>query len=1023
MNLSEPFIKRPVMTTLTMMVIAFFGFLAYLALPVSDMPSVEFPTIEVTIDYPGADPITIANNVVTPLEQQFSTIPGIQIISSTSMTGSATILLQFELSRSIDLAAPDVLAGINAASAQLPKDLPYAPTYSKTNPTSTPLLIFAMSSDSLTEAELYDYGYSVLAKQLNMVPGVSSVSVWGTPYSPRLRVDPQKLKARGIGLNEFANIIKQSNVYLPTGNLYNGTNEFTIDCEGQITEAEGYRSLIIKNSNGLITRVSDVGEAFDSVQNNKLFTYYSNKQVNQTMVGIGIQKQGNANTLDIINGINAKLNDLANELPASLNIYRVYDQSLYIEESVADVRNTLIIALFLVVAVIFIYLGRVVNTAIPALAIPLSVLGTFVIMLLFGFSIDILSLLAITLSIGFLVDDAIVMLENIARHAEMGKNRMEAALEASKEISITIITMTVCLAAIFIPLVFMTGIVGRVLREFSITIVAAILFSGLISFTATPMISSRLIATRSHSGKSRLERFSDWLNTSLLKGYLPSLKWAIRYRLLIIASAIGCLVAAIYMLIILPKDFLPDEDIGFIQCYAQMADGTSPFEMDAKTQQITKILQTSPYYKQMVALVATSQHNQSLFYIDLVDIKQRPTSRGVIREFMKMLSDVVGVQIFMRPLPLINLQVGASNAKGDYQFTLQSLSTDNLFDAADKLLDRLSKLPQITQVTSDLDIDQPQVSIKILRDKATLYGITAQEIENALSMAFANTNLSPINEPDNQYYVIMEVMPKFYSYPDMLSQLWLVSSQTGAMVPMSEVVEMVENVGPLTINHINVLPSATITFNLAHGVPLETALIAINKEAKQVLTSNVIGKVQGAADIFKQSFANLNFLVIITIFIIYVILGILYENFFHPVTVMSTLPPAAFGGLLTLLVMGYSFSLYAFVGIIMLLGIVLKNGIILIDFANQSTSKENKSSEEAILHACEVRLRPILMTTLAAMMGAMPIALGLGGITAQGKRPLGAVIVGGLIISQILTLYLTPITYLYIEKLRKKLKG
>lgn len=1020
MNPCAPFIKRPIMTTLITIAIAFFGAVSYRALPVSNMPDVEFPTIQVKITYPGADPTTIANNVVTPLEQQFATIPGIRVISSTSQTGSGVILLQFDLSRSIDLAAPDVLASINAASAQLPKDLPYAPAYSKANPTSTPLLIFSLTSDTLTRATLYDYAYSVLANQLNLVEGVSQIQTWGTPYAVRIQVDPQMLYARSIGLNEFAQAIQDANVYLPTGNLYNSKKEYTIDCDGQIMHAEEYKDLIIKNNDGLITRVRDVGKAFDSLWNDKIYVHYSNKQIDQSTVSLGVQKEAGANALSIIKGIDERLAQLQKQLPASIKIWRVYDQSDYIKESVEDVERTLLIALCLVVAVIFLYLGRVINTIIPTLAIPLSVLGAFVVMKVANFSIDILSLLAITLAIGFLVDDAIVMLENVTRHAETGKSRLQAAIDGSKEISFTILSMTICLAAIFIPLVFMEGIIGRVLREFSLTIVAIILLSGVVSLTATPMLSSRFIATTSPSQITRLQRISNWINESTLKIYLPSLKWAIHHRKTILLAAFLCLGATLYLMIFLPKDFLPDDDIGFIQCYVQAQDGTSPFAIGEKIKEITEILQKNPYVNQMICLGAVSQHNQGLLYINLVDIRRRPSTRQVMRDFYHTLSSVLGVQIFLKPLPIINLQVGASSSKGDYQYTLQSLSSDDLYPAASKLLNRLSTLTQITHVTSDLDIAQPQLKVKILRDKASLYGISAHDIERALSLAFADINLSPINEPNNQYYVIMEVLPKFYQSPDMLSQIWLHSAQNG-LVPLSEVVQMTEDTGPLTVNHINGLPSATITFNLAPNVPLETALNAVHQTASEILPTTVFGKIQGAADIFKQSFANLNFLLLITIFVIYIILGILYENFFHPITVMSTLPPAAFGGLLTLLLCGYSFSLYAFVGIIMLLGIVLKNGIILVDFANEATSKEGKTSEEAILHACRVRLRPILMTTFAALMGALPIAIGLGGLTAQGRRPLGAVIVGGLLISQVLTLYLTPVTYLYIEKLRQRL--
>ena len=1020
MNLSEGFIKRPVMTTMVIMALAFFGFIAYRALPVSDLPSVEFPTIEVNVTYPGADPITISNNVVTPLEEQFTTIEGIRSISSTSNTGSATILLVFNLDRPIDGAATDVLASINAASQQLPQDLPYMPTYKKTNPTSTPILFFTVTSDTLTLGELYTYARTVIGERLNIVEGVSEVQIFGAPYAVRIQVDPQKLASRNIGIDEFSKAIQEANVYLPTGTLYGPKTEFTINCSGQIDRAEGYKSLIIKNENGLITRVSDVADAFDSLWNDKWYINFRNKEISQPMVGLAIQKQPGANTLDIINAINEKLPILISEIPDSVHVFRMYDQSEYIKESVADVEITLGIALALVVLVIFLYLGKLINTIIPALAIPASIFGTLIVMYVLGFSIDILSLLSITLAIGFLVDDAIVVLENIARHVEQGKKPFEAALDGSKQISITILSMTICLCTVFIPLVFMEGIVGRLLHEFAMTIVIAVLFSGVISLTFTPMLCSRFIGSyQMDRQKTKVERFSEWLNQKLLGFYKPTLEWSLKHQKTVLAGALCSLGASVFLLVYLPKDFLPDEDIGFIQVYAQTRDGTSPYKTADIAKQIQSIGIKNPYVDKIVALGAVQQDNQSLLYFRLIDIHKRPSTPKVIDMLNKeFYENLVGVQTFLKPLPLINLQVGAQAAKAAYQYTLMSLTSKDLYEAATKLEDRLKTLPELTSVTSDMDITQPQLHIDIERDKASVYNITANQIETALSLAFADINLSPINEPDNQYYVIMETLPKFYKDPEMLKQLWL-RSGTGNLVPFSEIVTMTETVGPLTVNHLNGLPAATLSFNLAPGVALETALAAIDKAAEEILPTTVFGKVEGAANIFKQSFANLNFLLLITFFIIYVILGILYENFLHPFTVMSTLPPAALGGLLTLVLFNYSLSLYAFIGVMMLLGIVMKNGIIMVDFANEAIEKEQKSPHDAIYAACCVRFRPILMTTLAATMGAVPIAIGIGGITAESRRPLGVVIVGGLIFSQILTLILTPVIYLYIERLRE----
>jgi len=1020
MNLSEPFIKRPVMTTLVILTILFFGVIAYRSLSVSDLPDIDFPTIEVTVTYPGADPITISNNVVTPLEEQFTTIDGIQTISSNSITGSATILLQFNLNRNIDAASTDVLAAINAAQQQLPQDLPYMPTYKKSDPTETPIIFFAVSSDTLTQGELYTYAHTVIGERLNITEGVSEVQVFGSPYAVRIQVDPQKLAAKQIGLNEFGRAIQTANVYLPTGTLYGPQKEFTINCDGQIDRAEGYRSVIVKNDNGQITRVEDVAYAFDSLWNDKFYIQYINKETSEPMVGLAIRKQPGANTLAIIDRVNKKLPNLLAEVPDSIHVNRMYDQSEYIEESIFDVELTLVLALCLVVLVIFLYLGKLVNTVIPSLAIPVSILGTFILMYLLNFTIDVLSLMAITLAIGFLVDDAIVVLENIARHVEEGATPYQGSLDGSRQISFTILSMTVCLCTVFIPLIFMGGIIGRLLHEFAMTIVGAVLLSGIVSLTFTPMLCSRFIASyKLDQKKTKVEMFSAWFNQKLLGVYKPTLEWCLRHQKTVFICGLASLGATIYLFMALPKDFLPNDDIGFIQGFAQAPDGTSPYETKQIAEAVEKVAIKNPYVEMMVSLGAVQQSNQAIFYFRLTDIHKRPSTEYVARMLTKeVLKEVVEAQIFMKPLPLINLQVGAQAAKAAFQYTLTSLSSETLYETAEQLQRKLKGIKELSTVTSDMDISQPQLNIKIDRDKASVYNLTAYDIETALSLAFADINLSPINEPDNQYYVIMETLPKFYKDPEMLSQIWLRSS-TGKLVPFTEVVELEESVGPLSVNHINGLPSATLSFNLAEGVPLGTAISTIEKVADKIVPSTVYGQVEGAANIFKQSFATLNFLLFVTIFIIYVVLGILYENFFHPVTVMSTLPPAALGGLLSLLLFGYSLSIYAFVGIVLLLGIVMKNGIILVDFANESVEKENREPHDAIYHACLKRFRPILMTTFSALMGAVPIAVGVGGVTAESRRPLGVVIVGGLIFSQILTLYLTPVTYLYIEKFRE----
>lgn len=1021
MNLSEIFIRRPVMTILVMITVAFFGVLAYIALPVSDLPDVDYPTITVNVDWPGADPETVANNVVVPLEQQFTTIEGIQSISSTSYTGSATIVLQFHLNRNIDLAAPDVQASINAANPQLPKDLPYAPTYTKTNPTSTPVLYLAITSPTQTRGDLYNYGYTVLAQRLSIIEGVSQVQTYGYPYAVRLRVDPQKMAAKGIGISDVGEAIKNANVYIPVGTLFGEKREYTINVNGQLIPAALYDPIIIKNENGSIVRFRDIGHAIDSTQNDKILANYYDEELSSPSVVLAVRKQPGANTLEVIETINNILPSLLAQIPGSVKVVRLFDQSEFIWESVHDVQFTLLIALILVVIVIFFYLGTVRDTFIPVITIPLSVLGAFIVMLWLKFTIDILSLLAITLAIGYLVDDAIVVLENIVRHVEHGEKPLTAALNGSKEISFTILSMTLCLCTIFIPLVFMDGIIGRILHEFAMTIVCTVFISGLISLSLTPLMCSRFIPEHVEGKqKNRIEKMSDAINQKLLSIYLPTLDWALKHRKTVLLSGIGSVACAILLAIHLPKDFLPPDDLGLVEAYIQSVDGTSPFATLDYVDTLSKILVKDPNVQNLIGVGGYPQDNEGVMYIHTKPIKERLPLEPLLNHLRPIANQIPGCKVFLKPLPLINLQVGTTDSKGDYQYTLQSLGIDDLYKFGQIMEQKMKELKTITAVVSDLDIQEPQANIEILRDRASQYGISAFEIENALNLAYATSNLTPINTPSYQYYAIMETFPHFYRNPTALNQIWL-RNAAGNMVPFSAITKVTEGLGPLTVNHINGLPSATISFNLAPGAPLGTALSEVTQLAKQILPETVTGSVQGSANVFQSSFDNLKFLMIISFFIVYVILGILYENFFPPITVMSTLPPAAMGGLLSLLIFGQTLSLYAVVGLIMLLGIVMKNGIILIDFANDSRLHHGKSISEAIHHACEVRLRPILMTTFAAMMGAVPIALAIGGATAKSRQSLGIVIVGGLIFSQIMTLYLTPVIYTYIEGLHAKL--
>ncbi|WP_316357342.1 efflux RND transporter permease subunit [Candidatus Neptunichlamydia sp. REUL1] len=1036
MSLSEPFIRRPVMTTLVMASILFLGMLAYQGLPVSDLPDVEYPTIEVTTSYPGAGPQAMADTVTSPLERQFTSIEGIETIASSSTNGSSTIVLQFNLDKDIDAAATDVQSAINQAQPNLPADLPNYPTYKKTNPSQTPVLFLSVSSDLMSLGDLYDYAYALMGRRLGMVNGVSDVDVYGSPFAVRVQVDPDYLSAHQIGINEVANSIVNSNPELPVGNLYGPDTEYTIQVDGQMETAAGYNELIVRNNNQALLKVKNLGNAINSLQNDKYALNYITKEGEVPCVVIAIVKEAGANTIKVIEGVKDMLEEIKWELPTSVKLEYLFDQSAFIMESVHDVELTLIVAFILVVLVVLFYLGKFLDTVIPILALPMSVVGTFALMFVYGFSIDILSLLALTLSIGFLVDDAIVVLENIHRHVEMGKTTWEASLNGSKQISFTILSMTLSLACVFIPLVFMDGIMGRMFREFAITIVTAVLISGFISLSLTPMLCSRFVSQSSHDKKKNwIERISDKLTTSLLNLYKKGLNIVFKHRFMTVLAGCASVAATIYLGASLPTDFIPGDDLGFVNGFAVASDPTSPYKMIDYQNKLSEIIKNDPNVQDHVAVAAIPNPNQSLMFIRLKPFKDRASMTKCIQELLPKLQEVPGVSAFLRPLPLINLDVGTSMSMGNYQYTLQSTNTDALYEDVEKILNEMRQSSDFTQVISNMHNKAPYLDVHIDRDRAYELNVSANAIESTFEYAYSGGRLSLINGTEDQYYVIIETVPSAYKNPTVLDKLYVSASTNTAIsdrnannnvgtkfptqVPLSAVASWKETVGPLSVAHINTLPAVTISYDLGKGVPLGTALSNLNTIADSTLSSDVHAIQIGSSQIFQQSFASLKFLFVITIFAIYVILGILYENFIHPLTVMSAIPPAALGAIITLIIFGQPLSLYAFIGIIMLLGIVLKNGIMLVDFANEGI-REGKDIHTAIYEACCARFRPILMTTFAAMMGAVPIALGIGGSTAQSRRPLGMVVVGGLIISQILTLYFTPIIFTYLEGMRQK---